>query len=322
MDYILKDEGYAEGMDATVLPYLKERMSETYLERESGKKIYVAKYTQDDPKGLVLVCHGFTESTVKYRENIYYLLKAGYCVVMPDHCGHGYSYRLVDDLSLVHVDSWRRYADDFLFVADWAMHEFPGLTPYLFAHSMGGGVGACLEVLAPTLFRKAVLSSPMIRPLTGPIPFKIAYGLAKGKRQKGKGDTYASGQKPYSGIIPFEKSVTNCLQRYMYYEKIRKEEPLFQTAACSFGWVAMAGDLTEFLHREANKIVTPTLVFQAGADVLVSPADQAAFVEKVNAAHPGTARLEVFPGIKHEIFNSTYDTVKDYWGRVFAFLAE
>ena len=31
----------------------------------------------------------------------------------PEHCGHGLSYRLTDDPSLVHLDRWNRYSRDF-----------------------------------------------------------------------------------------------------------------------------------------------------------------------------------------------------------------
>ena len=44
---------------------------------------------------------------------IYYFLKAGYYVYMPEHMGHGQSYRLTSDPSLVHIDTWKRYGEGF-----------------------------------------------------------------------------------------------------------------------------------------------------------------------------------------------------------------
>ncbi len=68
----------------------------------------------DMPKGVVVISRGFTESAVKYDEVAYYFLKEGYHVYIPEHCGHGRSYRLTADPSLVHIDTWRRYIRDFL----------------------------------------------------------------------------------------------------------------------------------------------------------------------------------------------------------------
>lgn len=66
------------------------------------------QYLSDAPKGVVVISHGFTESAAKYDEVAYYFLKEGYHVYIPEHCGHGRSYRLTADPFLVHIDTWRR----------------------------------------------------------------------------------------------------------------------------------------------------------------------------------------------------------------------
>ena len=107
-------------MDTVVRPYLAERMIMEYCWREKGKKIFCARARADNPKGVVIISHGFTETIEKHLETIYYFLCGGYHVYMPEHCGHGRSYRLCGegDLSLVHVDDYRRYVEDLLFIRD------------------------------------------------------------------------------------------------------------------------------------------------------------------------------------------------------------
>ena len=323
MDFILQDKTYNQEMDETVLPFLDEHRKCYSLEREAGKPLHVEVFSLKKPKALVLVSHGFTENTVKYRENLYYLLKAGYSVVMPDHCGHGESYRLVDDPSLVQVDDWSRYMHDFIFVSDWAREKFPGLTTYLFAHSMGGGVGACVAGARPDLFEKIVLCSPMIRPLTGPLPWKAAMRIAENRRRRGKGGEYIVGQKPYSGIVDFKHSVTDSPERYFYYEKIREKTTSLQTAACTYDWILAARDMAQYIHSEAAaKTKAEILLFQAGADTLVSAPDQDAYIQELWDAHPGHATMIRVPGIKHEIFNAPYPVVNHFWDIVFRFYAE
>ena len=122
---ILGEENYIEVMENVVTPYLKKREQEYYWEREEGKAIHCLRYTAEAPKGVVVISHGYTESAEKYKEILYYFVKEQYHVYMSEHCGHGKSYRLVEDPSLVHVDTWERYVDDLLFVAAQARREYP-----------------------------------------------------------------------------------------------------------------------------------------------------------------------------------------------------
>ena len=86
---IIPAEGYAEIMESAVLPYLAERKTEKYCEREQGKKIFYLRCLADQPQGIVILSHGYTETADKHLENIYYFLRGGYHVFMPEHCGHG-----------------------------------------------------------------------------------------------------------------------------------------------------------------------------------------------------------------------------------------
>ena len=92
---ILKEQDYQEQMEHVVEPYLHSRERELWLEREHGKKIYVRCYQAKKAKGILLISHGFTETSEKYKELIYYFLRGGYHVYIPEHCGHGHSYRPV-----------------------------------------------------------------------------------------------------------------------------------------------------------------------------------------------------------------------------------
>lgn len=165
-------------MQNGVEPYLAAHAEEFYWERESGHPIHVLRYRAFRPRGVVVISHGFTENAEKYKEIVYYFIKEHFHVYLPEHCGHGKSYRLVEDPSLVYVDSYHRYVEDLLFVARKAKAEACGLPLVLYSHSMGGGIAAAAAAKAPHLFRKVVLSSPMIRPLTGKVPFADAKRIA------------------------------------------------------------------------------------------------------------------------------------------------
>ncbi|MCC8067120.1 MAG: alpha/beta hydrolase, partial [Clostridiales bacterium] len=245
------EENYSEYIDKHILPFILPRREEQYLLREPEHPIYCAFYTADSNttdsdtvnpnttdldsedsssegsgtagthtvKGILVIAHGFTETADKYFEVIYYFLKAGYHVCIPEHCGHGRSYRLTEnDLSLVHIDSWQRYADDLKYAALSAKaHWGQSLPLLLFAHSTGGGVGAALAAQEPHLFHKIVLSSPMIRPCTGPVPWPAAQLIVNVMCALGKEQNYVISQHPYDPNEPFEASCATSLARYAWY---------------------------------------------------------------------------------------------------------
>lgn len=319
-DFIIKDENYAAFMAQTVEPFLAGCRTEHHIPREAGKSLYCVTYNAEDAAGTVVISHGFTETAEKYLEISYYFVKHGYHVYMLEHCGHGRSYRLVDgDLSLVHIDRYERYVEDLLAVADMAKQAHPELPLLLYGHSMGGGVAAAALARRPELFKRAVLSSPMIRPLTGSVPWPVTKLLAGMLCGVGKAKEYVPGGHPFDGKERFEDSASTSRVRFEYYQKKRNTEPLYQMCAASCGWLNEAAKLNRYLLREGWKhIRTPLLIFQAEKDAYVSNAEQERFAEKVKTA----VGIRQIAGTKHEIFNSDEQVIADYWEQVFRFLSE
>lgn len=317
---ILPEEKYAETMDTLVKPYIESRKTESYCEREEGKRIFYIRCLADDPKGIIVISHGFTETIEKHLENIYYFLRLDYHVFMPEHCGHGRSYRIcgdTNDLSLVHVDDYKRYVNDLLFVCHIAAEEFPELPMILYGHSMGGGIGAAAAAQEPGLFSRAILSSPMIRPCSAPVPWPFACLVARILCIAGKEEQYVIGNHPYDGPEPFANSASSSEARYNYYQKKRSEEPLFQMNAPSYGWLRQAVRLNRYLRGKGwRRITCPVLVFQAENEALVSKKEQERFVRKLNRRKKGNAKLVPVPGLKHEIFNSGTKTLECYWWKM------
>ncbi|MDE5931686.1 MAG: alpha/beta hydrolase [Lachnospiraceae bacterium] len=318
-ELILKEKGYREAMEQTVLPYLLERQEQLWLEQKPGRKIHCVGYRTEQAKGVVLISHGFTESAEKYQEVSYYFLKKGFHVYCMEHCGHGHSYRLTQDLSLIHIDYYERYVEDLLFVAKTAKKKNAGLPLFLYAHSMGGGIGAAAAVKEPDCFARLVLSSPMLRPRTEPVPWRVAQMIAYLCCFLGKEKDYVMGQKPYGGLERFAESASTSEARFTYYQGKRNTEPLYQTSAPSYGWLKNAGRMNRYLRLNGwKKISVPILLFQSERDDFVSPQEQERFIRKLNSR--GEAQLIKTVGTKHEIYNADETVLADYWERVFAFL--
>lgn len=318
---IIKEQDYAEQMRHTVEPYLTERRQEAFLERETDRKIYYARYQADAPKGIILISHGFTETADKYYEPAYYFLKSGFHVYIPEHLGHGRSTRLVDDLSLVHTDNFHTYVDDLLAIASIAGKAFPGLPMYLFGHSMGGGIAACAAAQEPDTFARLILSSPMIRPQTGRIPWTAVKGVMSVKLRLKKEKEYLSGHHPYDDTETFEDSAATSRARFGYYQEKRSSAPLFQMNGASNKWLAEAVRMEHYLMTEGWKqIQIPTLLFQAEHDTFVCSDAQEQFVRQIHRQNPGLIKLVRVPDAKHELYNSTNDILAPYIAKILAFL--
>lgn len=322
-ELILREETYAREREQVVKPYLEERMTEKKLFREPGRRIHTVSYRTDAPKAVVVISHGFTESVKKYEEPVYYFLKQGFDVVIPEHCGHGCSYRLVKDLSLVHVDRFERYVQDLLYVIRYARKDHPDLPLILFGHSMGGGIAAETASRIPELVDILVLSSPMIRPLTGNIPWQAAYVMSNAACLMGKSKNYVMGQKPFADDERFETSSSLSRGRFAYYyDNVKRKDPRYQTSAASYGWLKEALGLSRMLLGHSWKTLTmPVLLTQAGKDAFVSSEAQSKLIRKLIQNGNQRAKLLYFQEAKHECYNGYDKLVENYWNQVFAFLA-
>lgn len=314
-------------MEECVLPLLESRCEELWLPREDNphQVLYCGRYTapcdQADCSGTVIISHGYTENAEKYREVIYYFLKMGYHVYIPDHCGHGRSYRLVEELYLVHTDRYERYVDDLLNVARRAKSDHKNLPLYLFGHSMGGGIAAAAVAAEPDLFERVILTSPMIQPDTRPLPWKLAGLLAGIACLLGKSTCHLPGGHPFDDSETFELSSAMSQARFDYQQQLRRTEPLFQNTYGTYGWTLSAAKLHRYLIRTAWKqIHIPLLIFQAKSDHVVSGKAQYQFIRKIDRRHQAPTWLIKVPDCKHEIYNAEYETLVKYWTKIFRFL--
>ncbi len=321
---LIADAQYEEDMEAVVCPYLAAREEELWLERQPGEKIHCMHYRADDAGGIVLISHGFTESAGKYKEVIYYFLKAQYEVYIPEQCGHGDSYRLVEDLSKVYVDDYKRYVKDFLYVAAYVCRANSKHLPvYLFAHSMGGAIGLMAAAKEPELFQKIILSSPMLQPLAGGVPWTAAVLIARKSRNLGKDKAFVLGMQAYNGPGRFIDGCSTSFERFDYYEKQRAQNERWQTNAATYGWLCEAEKMSRLLLNHVyKKIMVPVLLFQAGQDKLVSLPAQEKFIRLLGKRGQSEATLYRIDTAKHEIYNSTSEEQEIYWKKIFEFLDE
>lgn len=314
----IKEEQYEQQMHDVVEPYVSARMESGYDERVKGQKIYFEHYKADDPKGVIVISHGFTESVRKFTESVYYMLQSGYEVWGLDHRGHGRSYRHNQNPYVVHVEKFSDYVEDLRHLTQTLVIPAAGELPvYLYCHSMGGCIGAWTIETYPTLFDKAVLSSPMLGLSFGKIPVPVVYVAAS---LKGIGEKKKESLDPVDSFPlepDFENSCDSSACRYHYYYEKRLNDPFLQTQNPSINWgkqsVRACGRVTS--KKETAKIRIPVLVIQAGNDTVVKNASQDLFASRVKGCE-----LYRVPDMKHELYMTDSDVLIPYWEKIFAFL--
>ncbi len=313
-------EGYADTMNGVILPYLKEIRKDTTVTGWKKKPLFCSRFDAENPRGTVLVLHGFTECGDKFSELIYSLLQNHWSVVAYDQRGHGLSWRdtKIRDQSLVHVNRFSDYIHDLEAVCAQVLSDMP--KPWmLFAHSMGGAVAArYLELHNGETFDRAVLCAPMIACNRGGIPYSVSLVVTGGAGLMGQSKKRAFISRPYSGPDAFETSCSNCRERFDWYENLRAARPELQTNGPSYGWTMNALGITQVLlgPGQPEKITIPLLLYTAEHDSQVLPSAQKRFMNRVRNG----IRKDV-PGSRHEIYRSVDRVFFPWWHEILSFLA-
>lgn len=315
----IRENKYEEVMRTEVEPYVSARKECGIDARVKGQPIYYEHFHAENPKAVIVISHGFTESIQKFTESIYYMLQAGYEVWGLDHRGHGYSYRSNDNPYVVHTDHFRDYVLDLQHLTRKRVIPAAGKLPvYLYCHSMGGCIGAWMIERYPKLFDKAVLSSPMLGLSFGKVPVPVVYAGAKLKSlRSGK----AAPVNPVDSFEAedFENSCDSSACRYHYYYQKRLGDKKLQTRSPSLGWGMESAKACARVTSAfwASRIRIPVLLCQAGNDTVVKNASQMKFL-----SHVPEAEFFRMPNMKHELYMTDSDMLIQYWERVFRFLDE
>lgn len=336
----LNDAGFARDMDERVVPFVNKLRKDHTLKTENGKDIYCETLVPETKKvrGLIVLFHGFCEFCSKFDEFTYYILQQGYALCRFDEFGHGFSGREIGDSSKVHIERFQSYVDCayevVIKIAEPLAAELgkmqnngkerdggKALPLLLFSHSMGGAVAALFLEQHPSVFKAAVLASPMLEFFSKKRSQNTAHILVKMLRVFGKGKTYFPGQKKFDGTYSFsaEKALTCSKNRFLYHFNKRHAQARYQTWGGTVAWLDESIKALNriFKKKALKKICDPILVFQAEKDTTVSNGGQNRFVEAVPSA-----RLAVCPGANHELYNGTDETLRRWYPELFKFYDE
>lgn len=306
----ISEKNFEKDMEAIAEPSLAGLRRDKFFISFDGTKIHFEEYLVKNARASLVLAHGFCEAAEKYRELSYYFINMGFNVFVPDQRGFGRSQGHSKNPSAVRINSFDSYIKDLKILVDTQVRPASGELPlYFFGHSMGGAVGVQFLQTYPEIFKKAVLSSPMIKAKTAGIPDSAARAVTGALIFLGFGDRKLPGFGGFNPERSYLQSHDTSEERFSYYQKKRIENSCLQTSAPTARWV-----------NEAIKVsrlnLSPERCAGIKADIfLCKPESDSAVVPEAEdeffllAPH---ARLRVFKNCRHEIYNSTDETLKEY----------
>lgn len=292
-------------------------IKEGYFVGVNNHNIYYKSYVKESDKASVVIFHGFCESADKYDEIIEEFINNDMSVFIMDHRGNGRSGRLGADDSQISVDDYMHYIEDVkIFLDTIVAEDSVDKKKYLFAHSMGGGIGAYILEHEQKYFDKAVLSCPMMEIDLGNFPEFVVKIIANFYCAIGKGDRYLKGATPYREDYNIEASGTSSKERYDVYHKKQKKDKLLCTGGGSYRWIKEVLKITDIITKEENasKVEIPVLLFQAGNDTFVKPEGQNKF-----AKYAKNCELIRNENAKHEFYRERDEIYYPYIKKIIEF---
>lgn len=305
---ILPEETFDVQMDA-LAEKLESCRTEGYFEGFDGEKLYYEYFLSVGSQGAVVVVHGLSEFTKKYHEFAGYLCNQGYDVFLYDQRCHGRSCRLTDRNDTIHVNKFADYSKDLHCFVEKVVRPATDKTLYIYGHSMGGAVTAMYLADHPETFRKAVISAPMIEPLTGGVNPTVArlglslYMIFGDKKKK------FWGSKEFDPDFKFENSHDKSRARFERNMRYRWAEECYCTTPMTMGWVLQSLLVCKWTLKKSfmKKLKTPILMICGDTDKVVSMAAQKAFADKCPVC-----RQVVLPNAAHAMLLGEEQTIYDH----------
>lgn len=305
--FAIPEQNFSENWQNQVLPHFSTGTQRVFVNPLGMKLNYYSFLSSKNTKTLVIL-PGRTEPALKYAEMIYDLKNHGFNIYILDHQGQGASERILKDTHKGYVRKFSNYVQDF---SNWmnevVIPETNNQERFLVGHSMGGTIGALYLSKEASIFKKAILSAPMLEVNTAPYKETVARILSGALSLAGQATKYAPDRGPY---IPendtfIKNEVTHSEMRFNLAKEIFVKNPQLVLGGPTNRWVNQSLKATKKIDKLASEIKIPILLLQAGKDLIVKPTRQTDFCHKAL-----DCKLIPMPEAYHEILQET-DVIRD-----------
>ncbi len=255
----MKEHELERSFSKTLIPFF-ESWRRWHFEGKKGIKIEAASI-YEEREDAVIILHGKSESFLRYVELAYDLKDKNLGFYFMDQRGMGFSERETEDTKKVHVSDFNDYVDDFSFFVESVRKKVKG-NLYIIAHSMGGAVAVKFLGKNPDIFKKAVLSSPMLGLNSKIMGFLISSFYVF----TGRGKSYLPMQRNSSANGGVENTSSR-IRWNLWKQESFKMFPELNSGGVTCRWLYET--LKAINNIGKTDIKTKTLLFQAGEDTIV-----------------------------------------------------
>ncbi len=267
-------------MSASSAPSVPTQHTEGHLDGAEGKQIYwQAWLPEGEPKAVVVIAHGVSEHSGRYRYVVERLVPDGYAVYALDHRGHGRS-----EGTRAQIDRVKFVVSDLDQLVDLAHGAHPGLKLFLLGHSMGGCIGITYAIVHQEKLDGLALSAPLAAVEAAPLPLRM---IAK----------VLSSVRPDAGLLDLDGGLVS---RDPAEVKAYDEDPLNYRGKLRARTLQELADAVGRFEADSPKLTLPLLVMVGSADGLVPPAGAKMVHDRAQSTDK---TFHTYDGFYHEIFN-------------------
>ncbi|CAN5415224.1 monoacylglycerol lipase [soil metagenome] len=234
----------------------------------------------DDPKGIVILSHGFGEHARRYDHVAQRFGDAGLVTYALDHRGHGRS-----GGKRVYLKDMSEFTGDFATLVGIANREYPKLPTIVLGHSMGGAIVFAYGTEHPADYDVMVLSGPAIAAQADVSPALVLVGKIVGAIAPG---------------VPVQQLDANAVSRDPAVVAAYNADPLVHHGKVPAGIAKALLEVGATMPQRAGAITKPLLVVHGAADRLVRASGSERLVDCVATQD---VHLKVYPELYHEVFN-------------------
>lgn len=310
----LSENAYASAFQDRVVPFWNAGSS-AFIKTLDGTQLYTWHRSHPEAKAQIIISHGYSENSLKYRELAYNFFQQRYSVFFLDHRGHGWSDRVGPDRYSVDIVRFSDYSDDLQFFAG-SIGLKATLPTFIFAHSMGAAIALDFIQKCRGRIQAAVLSSPMFQPkLLGiPVPWVLGAARALARLHAADQCTFGSGRMA-AEFWTFERAGTRSLPRFELFKAAALAADL-RLAGPTNRWVSTVLETVPRLldPDRIQRLAVPLFVATAGRDRLVEPRPIQDFCRRVKGSE-----AHLYPHSFHEIWNERDRIRNPYLDDVLAF---
>lgn len=247
------------------------------IRARDGVELVVERQLVDDPRGRVVIVHGYAEHRRRYDRIMQPLAARGFECIAADLRGHGDS-----GGQRGHVTRFDEYLDDLQRIVATVPEDRPRS---LVGHSLGGLIALQYVLKNATAFGAIAVSSPFLR---------SAFAVPRVQEALARVAQAVAPRLPFRSPLRAEQISRDPEEVELY----ANDPAIFRTTTPR--WYSEVSAAQKEIFDRASEIRLPLLMLLGDAD---SIADHRGGMEVFERLGSADKSLEVYPGYFHEVFN-------------------